>query len=176
MGRPRKSDAEKIAEGNRGKRGIRSIPFVPQGVPFVPDHIEEDAKACIEHVLQSFKNKQMSSSDSYALAAFGTAWAWHKAACEAMKRPDFSPIVIGSTGNQVPNPWFKVLNEQARTLLAFASRLYLTPADRAGLSPDQPPSKFDDLRGRTQDEPTESFDTSRSSPSPRERDRAGLSS
>jgi phage terminase small subunit len=149
MGRPRKSDEEKRREGNRGKRDILPS-FVPDGAPFVAEHIQEDAKACVEHVLKSFRNKQMSSADSYALAAFGTAWAWHKAACEAMAAPDFKPIVIGSTGQEVPNPWFKVLNEQARTLLAFASRLYLTPADRGNLAADEPPkSKFDGLRGRT---------------------------
>jgi phage terminase small subunit len=92
----------------------------------------------------------MTAPDSFALAAFATAWAWHKAATHAMNSPDFEPILQGSHGTTIPNPWFKVLNEQARVMLAYAPKLYLTPADRASLASvgaERPPSKFDGLRG-----------------------------
>jgi phage terminase small subunit len=152
MGRPRKTPQEKRLEGNPGRRAIIDDIVVPEGVPFVPEHLHEDAQACAEHILASFKTKGMTAPDSYALAAFATAWAWHKAASHEMNSPDFQPIVPGSTGNLAPNPWFKILNEQARVMLAFASKLYLTPADRAGLrgAIEQPKSKFDGLLGQTE--------------------------
>lgn len=151
MGRPRKSPDERRIEGNPGKREIPVDVFVPEGAPFVPDHLHEDAQACAEHIIKSFKTKRLSAADSYALAAFSTAWAWHKAATHEMNSPDFSPVVPGSTGNLAPSPWFKILNEQARVMLQYAAKLYLTPRDRAGIpggAESKPVSKFDGLIGR----------------------------
>lgn len=152
MGRPRKSPDEAKLDGNPSKRPIPVDVFVPEGAPFVPDHLHDDAQACAEHIILSFQTKRLTAPDSYALAAFATAWAWHKAATHAMNAPDFKPIVPGSSGNLAPNPWFKILNEQARVMLAVGAKLYLTPADRAslrGAGPDQPKSKFADLVGQT---------------------------
>jgi len=157
MGRPRKSPEERRLDGNPGKRAIPVDIFVPEGAPFVPDHLHDDAQACAEHIIRSFKTKRLSAPDSYALAAFATAWAWHKAATHAMQAPDFEPIVPGSKGNLAPNPWFKILNEQARVMLAYAAKLYLTPADRAslkGADAEQPVSKFAGLLGQTVSSPS----------------------
>ena len=151
MGRPRKSPDERRLEGNPGKRDIPIDIFVPEGAPFVPDHLHEDAQACAEHIIKAFKTKRLTAADSYALSAFATAWAWHKAATHEMNSPDFLPVVPGSTGNLAPNPWFKILNEQARIMLQYAQKLYLTPRDRAGIpgaSEEKPVSKFDGLIGR----------------------------
>jgi phage terminase small subunit len=150
MGRPRKSPDERRLEGNRSRTPIPIDVVVPEGAPFVPEHLSDDAQACMELILRSFPTKRMTAPDSLALAAFATAWAWHKAATHAMNSPDFEPIVGGSTGSPVPNPWFKVLNEQARIMLAYAPKLYLTPADRSGIAvagQERAPSKFEGLRG-----------------------------
>lgn len=157
MGRPRKSPDERRLDGNPGKRAIPVDVFVPDGAPFVPEHLHDDAQACAEHIIRSFKSKRLSAPDSYVLAAFSTAWAWHKAATHAMQAPDFAPVVPGSKGNLTPNPWFKILNEQARVMLAFAAKLYLTPADRAslrGAEVEQPASKFAGLLGQTGSSPS----------------------
>lgn len=152
MGRPRKSPHEERLDGNPTKRRIIDDIVVPEGVPFVPEHLHEDAQACAEHILASFKTKGMTAPDSYALAAFAMAWAWHKAASHATAAPDFEAIITNAQGNLIPNPWFKILNEQARVMLAYAQKLYLTPADRAGLrgAVEQPKSKFDGLLGQTE--------------------------
>ena len=48
----------------------------------------------------------------------------------------------------LPNPWFKILNEQARLMNAIAPKLFLTPSDRHMLlGADERPSKFDGLLG-----------------------------
>lgn len=152
MGRPRKSPDERRLDGNPSREPIPVDVFTPEGAPFVPEHLHEDAQICAEHIVRTFKTKRLSAPDSYALSAFATAWAWHKAATHAMNAPDFEPIVPGSNGNLAPNPWFKILNEQARVMLAFATKLYLTPADRAslaGVGPEKPKSKFDGLIGQS---------------------------
>jgi phage terminase small subunit len=149
MGRPRKAPEERRLDGNPSRTPIITDIFVPDGAPFVPEHLNDDAQACAEHIIASFKTKNLSAPDSYALAAFATAWSWHKAATHAMNAPDFEPLVPGSTGNLTSNPWFKILSDQARVMLAYAAKLYLTPADRAGLrgATEQPKSKFDGLLG-----------------------------
>ena len=48
----------------------------------------------------------------------------------------------------LPNPWFKILNEQARLMNTIAPKLFLTPADRQTLlGRGEQPSKFDGLLG-----------------------------
>lgn len=150
MGRPRKSPDEHRLNGNPGKRPIPIDIFVPEGAPFVPDHLSDDAQACAEHIIRSFKTKRLTAPDSYALSAFAVAWAWHKAATHAMNAPDFEPIVPGPKDSMVQNPWFKILNQQSLIMKAWAAKLYLTPADRAalkGVDPEKPRSKFDGLTG-----------------------------
>lgn len=155
MGRPRKAPDERRLDGNPGKRPIPVELFTPERAAFVPEHLHDDAQGCAEHVIRCFKTKHITAPDSYVLAAFATAWAWHKAAAHAMNAPDFEAVVQGSKG-PIPNPWFKILDAQARVMLAYAPKLYLTPADRAGLKggADQPPSKFDGLIGRPGSSPS----------------------
>ncbi|MDB5597393.1 MAG: terminase [Hyphomicrobiales bacterium] len=150
-GRPRKAPEEHRLEGNPSRRPIPIEIFAPDGAPFVPDHLSDDAQACAELIIASFKTKRLTSVDSYALAVFTTAWSWHKAATHAMCDPEFKPIVPGSKGGMVPNPWFKILSDQARVMLAYAQKLYLTPADRAalrGADQERPLSKFAGLIGQ----------------------------
>lgn len=150
MGRPRKSPDDRRLEGNRSKSPIPVDIFVPEGAPFVPEHLSDDAQACIEHIVRCFKTKRLSGPDTYALSAFAVAWAWHKAATHEMNAPGFEPVIKNVQGNLVPNPWFTVLNTQAKVMLAYATKLYLTPVDRAGLATsltEKPKSKFDGLLG-----------------------------
>ena len=157
MARPRKAPLERELEGNPGKRPIPVEIFTPDGAAFVPEHLSDDAQTCAEFILSSFKAKKLTAPDSYALAAFATAWAWHKAATHAMNAPNFEAIVPGSSGNMAPNPWFKVLNEQARVMLVYATKLHLTPADRlkvAGAGEEKPLSKFDGLLGQKGSSPS----------------------
>jgi phage terminase small subunit len=89
-GRPRKSPQEKLLEGSRAR--VQVEVFAPHGAPFVPEHLNDDAQACAEHIIRSFSMKHISSLDSYALAVFAAAWAWHKAAVHAMSAPGFQAV------------------------------------------------------------------------------------
>lgn len=149
-GRPRKSQREKQLEGSHAKASVEI--FKPTGMPFVPEHLSDDAQACAEHIIKNFSAKHLSSLDSYVLALFATAWAWHKHATHVMSAPGFEPIVSrkGHDGvvGKVVNPWFKILNDQARLINAIAPKLFLTPSDRHMLlGADERPSKFDGLLG-----------------------------
>ena len=148
-GRPRKSLQEKLIEGSRAKLQVEV--FTPPGAPFVPEHLTDDAQTCAEHIIANFSAKHISSIDSYALAVFATAWSWHKHAVHVMSDPSFQPIVSRKDGDgttrSLPNPWFKILNEQARVMATMAPKLFLTPADRQTLlgPGERKPSKFDGL-------------------------------
>jgi phage terminase small subunit len=150
-GRPRKSAREKLLEGSRAKISVEI--FKPVGLPFVPEHLSDDAQTCAEHIIKNFSAKHISSIDSYALAVFATAWAWHKRAVRVMSSPDFQPVETRTYKNQItrrlPSPWFKILNEQARLMNSIAPKLFLTPSDRQKLlgAGEQPASKFDGLLG-----------------------------
>ena len=150
-GRPRKSAREKLIEGSHAKISVEI--FKPVGMPFVPEHLSEDAQACAEHIIKNFSAKNISSLDSYVLSVFATAWAWHKHAAHVMSDPGFEPVVTQTDKNGItrnlPSPWFKILNEQARLMNTIAPKLFLTPSDRTALvRAGDEPSKFDGLIGR----------------------------
>lgn len=152
VGRPRKSRKEKIMEGSHAKLQVEV--FTPRGAPFVPDHLSEDAQACAEHIIKNFSAKHITALDSYVLSVFAVAWAWHKAAVHHMSSPDFAPVITRmdkhGTAVRCPNPWFKIMDAQARTMLKVAPLLFLSPRDRClleGVGQAQPKSKFDGLLG-----------------------------
>jgi phage terminase small subunit len=107
--------------------------FVPEGgTAFAPEHLHEDAQACIEHILRCYgKFKEVKEIDTYALSTFATAWAWHKAAVHRMNARDFEPITKTSRGHgEVPNGWFKILWESSRVMTSLMGKLFLSPQDR----------------------------------------------
>ena len=147
-GRPKKPAELERLDGNPTKRPIIEPEVVGLGEPFVPPHLHEDAQACIEHIKRSMPPRVYSALDSYALAAFATAWAWHKHAAHVMSDPAFVPIDTDDRGVQRPSPWFRVLNSQSAEMRSWGDRLGLNPAARASLKlpgRDEPKSKFDGL-------------------------------
>jgi phage terminase small subunit len=126
--------------------------FVPDGVPFVPEHLSDDAQACAQFIIDNYKHKMITSLDSFVLSIFSSAWAIHKMALEAINQREFVPIDLDDNGRPVKSKWFDILNEQARIMMQAAPKLFLTPADRTSirLERDAPPkSKFDGLLGQT---------------------------
>src|SRR6478735_11372952 len=85
--------AQKL-KGNPSKAPIVEPVVIPEGEPFIPPHLDDDAQACIEQVKRAMPPGVYASVDSYALAAFATAWAWHKHAAHHMAAPGFQPVSI----------------------------------------------------------------------------------
>jgi len=154
-GRPKKLPQLKKLEGNPGKRAIDEIGLQAIGEAFAPDHLNEDAAACFELIKASMPPATYAKVDTFALAAFATAWAWHKRATHEANNPEFEPIVVGSKGQEQPNPWFKILKAMSEEMRTWGDRLGLDPKARLGLKlPDEKPrSKFDGLIGRPASSP-----------------------
>jgi P27 family predicted phage terminase small subunit len=145
MGRPRKNPEIRKLEGNRSKTPIPEPVKVATGEVAVPDHLDEDAQACLELIKRSLPPKTYAMCDIGLLSAYAVAWSEHKKAVIALR--DEPRMVEGSTGQLVINPWIKHLNESARLMLSIGPRLFLDPVARASLKvPDEKPaSKFDGL-------------------------------
>jgi hypothetical protein len=57
-GRPRKSPREKQLEGSRVRKSVVEV-FAPRGVPFIPEHLNDDAQACMRHIIVNFSSKHI---------------------------------------------------------------------------------------------------------------------
>jgi len=136
-------------DGNPSKRLIKASGVDGLGEAFVPKHLLDDAKACIEVIQESMPPELYKKMDSFHLAAFGMAWAVHKRASEEIAQPDFDFIDARANGSPMVSPWLKILNEQAHCLVALGDRLGLDPRSRQGLRlPEQvKQSKFQGLIG-----------------------------
>jgi len=144
MPNPKKLPALKALEGNPGKRAIDAIGLQATGEAFAPDHLHDHAVACFELIKGSMPPGTYARADTFGLAAYATAWAWHRRATHEMNAPDFKPIVFGSKGQEQPNPWFKVLKAMSEEMRAWGDRLGLDPKARMALRlpEDKPASKF----------------------------------
>lgn len=120
-------------KGNPSKAPVIEPVVIPEGEPFIPPHLNEDAQACIEQVKRAMPPGVYASVDSYALSAFATAWAWHKHAAHRMAAPDFQPVSVDEKGTDRPSPWFRILNAASAEMRSWGDRLGLTPAARANL-------------------------------------------
>jgi phage terminase small subunit len=151
MGRKAKLAVIKHLEGNPGKKRIPAPGVSAKGGPFIPDHVSDDAHACMEIIRQSMPVEVYSRLDSFELTAFATAWAIHKYATIQINSPDFEWMETIAAGTKKPNPWLAVLNEQVRAMVMLGDRLGLDPKSRAALRTpaEQPKSKFADLTGTT---------------------------
>jgi phage terminase small subunit len=146
----KKPAALRRLEGNPGRRPIVDCGIEVQGSPFVPEHLPDDARGCIDVIKQSMPASVYSALDSFLLAAFGMAWALHKMAAIEISNPNFVWTTTNTKGTQVPSPWVKILNQQAQIMASLGDRLGLDPKSRAALKlPDarQKKSKFEGLIG-----------------------------
>jgi len=108
------------------------------GAVFIPDHLHEDAQACVQVIKDSMPVGLYSRADSYALAAFACAWAVHKRAAHELANPEFDWVVTYA-GKSGPNAWIKIMFEAGRQMATMGDRLGLSPSSRASL---QMPSKY----------------------------------
>lgn len=149
---PKKKLAQLEAlEGNPGKRPIAEPTVIATGEAFVPEHINDDAKACIETIKRSMPDGVYALLDGFLLTGFAVAWAWHKKAVEVMEGDDFVPIEVMENGRTYQSAWFIILNQQGANMRSFGDRLGLDPKSRAALNiakaEEKPKSKFDGLMG-----------------------------
>ena len=80
MGRRKKLAEIDRLEGNPGRRFIEETGIEALGSPFIPEHLSDDARGCIEVIQANMPPNIYSALDSFILSAFATAWAIHKKA------------------------------------------------------------------------------------------------
>lgn len=154
-----KLDAVKRLEGNPGNRPLAELEdqIAALGDVFIPEHLDEDAAACIEVIRGSMPPGVYARLDTYLLAAFATAWAIHRRAAHEISNPAFEHVGVNSAGNLAKSPWIDILNSQARIMMAAGDRLGLDPKSRAALrlpKDDKPKSKFAGLIGQAGSSPS----------------------
>jgi phage terminase small subunit len=123
------------------------------GEPFIPEHLSDDARGCIESIKMSMPASVYSALDSFLLSAFATSWALHKLAAHTINDPKFEHVItVGDNGAEAQSPWLAILNKQAMLMASLGDRLGLDPKSRAALKlpgAKQRKSKFAGLIGRT---------------------------
>lgn len=136
-------------KGNPGKRKVRAPSIRPAGDIAVPNYLVGDARECFDMIVAAMPPGTYALTDTGGVAVYAVAWANHKRATHALMTEP--PLVPGSTGNLTANPWFKILNDASRIMMAQGDRLGLDPKSRAALSmPEQKPqNKFSGLIGRS---------------------------
>src|SRR5215207_7718774 len=145
--KPKLPQLERL-DGNPSKRPILGEFLEANGLPFVPDHLPEDAAGCMDVVMASMPERVFSQADTFTLAAFAMAWAAHKRAAHEIASPGFQWVVESdATGMQRPNPWLGILNDQASKMAMLGDRLGLNPKARVGikLPSERPASRFGTL-------------------------------
>lgn len=149
-GRRKKLAAIEVLDGKPGKRPVFESGIDAFGEAFIPEHLVDDARGCIEVIKQSMPPRVYSALDSFLLSAFGMAWALHKQAAHRIGAPDFEHLVLAPSGAMMVNPWIAMLNKQAVLMASLGDRLGLDPKSRAALKlPDHKVrSKFDGLIGQ----------------------------
>jgi P27 family predicted phage terminase small subunit len=146
----RKLVAFEILDGRPGKRPLPPPGVEALGRPFIPEHLSDDARRCIEVITASMPDGVYSALDTFLLSAFAVAWEIHKKAAQQIAKPDFAWIVSNARGTLRHSPWISLLNHQASTMASLGDRLGLDPKSRANLHlPEQGsrPSRFAGLLG-----------------------------
>jgi hypothetical protein len=122
----KKPAAIKRLEGNPGQYPIEEIGIEALGTPFIPEHLADDARGCIEVIQKSMPPRIYSALDTFLLSAFGMAWALHKQAALEISARDFKAVyAVNETGALAQSPWIAILNKQALILASLGDRLGL---------------------------------------------------
>ena len=132
-GPKRKLAALDFLDGNPSRRPIEAAGVEGLGAPFIPEHLSDDAHACVEVVRASMPDRVYCALDSFTLAAFAMAWAVHKRAAREIARANFEFVLDGKS-SRVQNPWLRIMNQQAAILQSLGDRLGLDPKSRQALA------------------------------------------
>jgi phage terminase small subunit len=143
----KKLAALNILEGNPSKRPLAATGIDALGEPFVPEHLTDDARGCIEIIKRSMPPNIYSAVDSFLLVAFATAWAIHKRATLEIANPDFVWLTTSATGAQRAAPWVAIANAQAKIMGKLATRLGLDPITRGAMGVAGAPQQIGEFAG-----------------------------
>jgi P27 family predicted phage terminase small subunit len=130
-GRKPKPTAEKLAEGNPGKRPLNaSEPKLEPALPDAPEHLTDVAKEEWQRLAKElFDAGILTNADRGALAAYCEAWAdW----VDARKHIDSDgKTILSPKGFEMQSPWVTISNRAINTMMKIAAEFGLTPSSRS---------------------------------------------
>ena len=169
MGRPPKPTAQRILEGNPGKRRIpKDEPTYDVRIPAPPQHLRPVARREYFRLADKLLPRGLITDvDRNSLATYAQAYAdWVRTSNKIEGRGQFSGDLIETVnGNWIPNPLFPIRNKAMERMNKIASLFGLTPGDRVGI-PGSPPPVEPVLAVEADDDPAEFFRVPRSMRSP----------
>ena len=137
-GPPKKPTILKIVQGTF--RNDRAVPNEPQpelGVPTVPAHLSEEAKAEYARVsLELYALGLLTRIDRAALAAYCECWSdWVSASglCASKDGQD-RKVIKTAAGNFIENPYFSIKKRAAELMHKFLTEFGMTPASRSRIN------------------------------------------
>ena len=139
-----------LLEGRPGKKPVLGEFIEALGEVYVPNHLCDEAQACMEVVKASMPDRTYSKADTFLLAAFAEAWAAHLDLTHQMASPDFTWTLTTPNGYIVQNPIIRIRDQQAQLMATLGDRLGLNPKARIGIRlPDERPrpTPFESLLG-----------------------------
>jgi len=145
-GRKPKPIAEKLAEGNPGKRRLNSAaPNLKPALPEPPASLTAAAKAEWARLSQElFDAGLLTNVDRDALATYCEFWADWVDARSHIDVPG-GKVFITEKGYQQQSPWVGMANKAAANMLRIAAEFGLTPASRARLAVAPPKTEEDEI-------------------------------
>ena len=133
-GRKPKPIALKRLAGNPGKRplGDEPQPPVPDSVPYVPRHLNTEAKREWRRIVKVLMDLGLYTEvDRAALAMYCQAWGrWVGAERELIKK---GAVLTSDKGNLYQNPWLHVANKAWEQMRKVLAEFGLTPSSRSRL-------------------------------------------
>lgn len=135
-GRPPKPSAQKLAEGNPGKRPLNLDEPLPQaGAPSPPDWLDPNARMKWEEVAPELERiGVLTRIDGAALSAYCTSYARWVRAERVLSEKGETYESGGRHGRQIKTrPEVRIAEDSLRTLKMFAEQLGLTPSARVRL-------------------------------------------
>jgi len=154
MGRQKKPAALKIIEGNPGKKRIPTEPIPPEGMPTLPEFLDDYAKTEWNRIVDGlYSMKVLAEIDQQVLAAYCTAYSrWRHAEDELQKLSAKGGTIAGLvhktiSGNYIQQPLIGIANKAAGDMVKIASEFGIGAAARAKLGVDPGKGKESKFKG-----------------------------
>ena len=142
-GRKAKPTALKLLQGNPGKRKInKKEPKPDNSIPFMPEHLDEDAKAEWDRVTPILERiGVLTEIDGSMLAGYCQLYSNWVAIQAEKKAPEFRllmlKVTVDGAGNEhieaKQNPLLIMERQTLQMIRAFCSEFGMTPSSRARL-------------------------------------------
>jgi P27 family predicted phage terminase small subunit len=142
-GRKPKPTAQKLLEGNPGKRPLNTRePALPAAADDIPDEVRSDARALAEweRVAPMLRQSRvLTAADRGALIALCQQWSLYLDARSKVT----SLVVTARSGYPMPNPYLGVSNKALTHCIKLWAELGCTPSSRSRVSASDAPDASD---------------------------------